>query len=331
MEIPHILKLKKELSNKKKIKHEKNLNEILKNREKNRQNWDEEKVKKYDEFLINLKKAHDNYVIAFRNEIITKIKEVIKNNLYTQGIQLIEPQCIEAELFGLHPKLIYKGKFIKGKNTYSRLSHLEAGIKQTPFDQLKEEFKPYGYNFNDISDITLSKNIVIKIDFDVKEKIKLNIKPEDDTIKSFYEDHKMIYEGDSGLDLFVPDDIEIECGETKLIDLKIKCEMFNNNNDNISYYLYPRSSISKTPLILKNSTGIIDAGYRGNIKAAFYYVPTKDDLQKLINKEECKYTIKKGTRLVQLCAPNLEKFNFNLVNQLSSSDRGTGGFGSSGK
>ena len=41
-----------------------------------------------------------------------------------------------------------------------------------------------------------------------------------------------------------------------------------NNDKNIGYYLYPRSSISKTPLILANSVGIIDSGYRGNIKAA---------------------------------------------------------------
>ena len=36
---------------------------------------------------------------------------------------------------------------------------------------------------------------------------------------------------------------------------------------NCSYYLYPRSSISKTPLRMSNSTGIIDAGYRGEIIA----------------------------------------------------------------
>ena len=38
----------------------------------------------------------------------------------------------------------------------------------------------------------------------------------------------------------------------------------------VSYYLYPRSSVStKTPLRLANSVGIIDSGYRGNIKAVF--------------------------------------------------------------
>ena len=41
--------------------------------------------------------------------------------------------------------------------------------------------------------------------------------------------------------------------------------MMNKDEKNVSYYLYPRSSIIKTPLRMSNSVGIIDAGYRGNI------------------------------------------------------------------
>ena len=107
----------------------------------------------------------------------------------------------------------------------------------------------------------------------------LYLKPEDESVEQFYKNYSSYHEGDSGLDLFVPNDIEVKCGETVFIDLKIKCEMLNDEKDNISYSLYARSSISKTPLILANSVGIIDAGYRGSIKAAVKYIPSYDDIK----------------------------------------------------
>lgn len=138
---------------------------------------------------------------------------------------------------------------------------------------------------------------------------------------------------DSGLDLYVLEDINMSLGETVFIDLGIQCEMLKNNK-NVGYYLYPRSSISKTPLILANSIGIIDAGYRGNIKAAVKYIPD-DNFFKLLEKETLPvtypvYTIKKGTRLFQICSADLSPFKTTIINSLSSSKRGEGGFGSTG-
>tara|TARA_A100001015_G_scaffold314924_1_gene425543 strand:+ start:3751 stop:4365 length:615 start_codon:yes stop_codon:yes gene_type:complete len=155
----------------------------------------------------------------------------------------------------------------------------------------------------------------------------LLIKPENENVKSYYKNHSSYNEGDSGLDLFVPEDIEIKCGETVFVDLQIKCELLDKENKNISYYLYPRSSISKTPLILANSVGIIDAGYRGNIKAAVKYIPSDDDIR---YNDRPTYTIKKGTRLFQLCSPDLKELKFKLTNTLSETSRGEGGFGSTG-
>ena len=62
-----------------------------------------------------------------------------------------------------------------------------------------------------------------------------------------------------------------------MIDLNIICEMkeYNVQTDSLSncaYFVFPRSSLSKTPLMLANHTGIIDSGY-SNIKAAFRYLP----------------------------------------------------------
>ena len=130
-------------------------------------------------------------------------------------------------------------------------------------------------------------------------KYKLLIKPNNDEISEFYSNHGYFNEGDCGLDVFIPEDVEIKCGETKMVNLQIKCEMFNTTNaipKNVSYYLYARSSISKTPLILKNSVGIVDAGYRGNLIAALYYAPTSSDMiQNYSNIEELPvYKIEKG-------------------------------------
>ena len=121
----------------------------------------------------------------------------------------------------------------------------------------------------------------------------------------------------------------------------------SKENKNISYYLYPRSSISKTPLILANQVGIIDAGYRGNIIAAVKYLPNITDIfnvfesrneliscpspNSIFRENLPKYTIKAGTRLFQICSNNLSSFEFNIVDNLSDSTRGSGGFGSTGK
>ena len=112
--------------------------------------------------------------------------------------------------------------------------------------------------------------------------------------------------------------MNIPAGGTKLISLDIQCEAFvdKNKDQNVSYYLYPRSSIYKTPLRTANSVGIIDAGYRGTIMAAVDNRSTED------------YTVTPGQRLFQLCGPTLEPITFELVNQLSETSRGEGGFGS---
>ena len=168
--------------------------------------------------------------------------------------------------------------------------------------------------------------------------MELRIRIVNDNAKGLYVTDKS-EKDDSGLDLYVLEDTEISLGETVFIDLGIQCEMLKNNR-NVGYYLYPRSSISKTPLILANSVGIIDAGYRGNIKAAVKYIPD-DSFFKLLEKGEkpslwadhttpSVYTVKKGTRLFQICSADLSPFNTKLVESLSSSERGEGGFGSTG-
>ena len=151
---------------------------------------------------------------------------------------------------------------------------------------------------------------------------------------------------DSGFDLYLPYDFNPET-YTEKIDFKIKTAMFESldavewhykKKDNIlervlsfhncnpmPFYLYPRSSISKTNVRLANNVGIIDSGYRGNIGAYF-------DVR-LNQTENRKNVLTKYQRVVQICSNDLLPFKVILVkniNSLGSTNRGEGGFGSTG-
>lgn len=84
--------------------------------------------------------------------------------------------------------------------------------------------------------------------------------------------------------------------------------------------IFPRSSISKTDLILTNSVGVIDSGYRGEIKLRFK-----------ISKEGDINIYEKGDKIGQLIIIPYPQIEFEEVNELSSTERGEDGFGSSGR
>ena len=111
------------------------------------------------------------------------------------------------------------------------------------------------------------------------------------------------------------EDLGFKPMETKLIKLGISCEPA----DDKAYYLMPRSSISKTPLRMANSIGLIDGGYRGEIMAC------------CDNIKDYNYTVLGGQRLFQLVAFDLSPIEYILKDDLAISTRGHGGFGSTGK
>ena len=160
----------------------------------------------------------------------------------------------------------------------------------------------------------------------------LKIKPLNDNVKMMYSSHGTFNQGDSGLDLFCPETITINPGETICIDLQINCEAFGglmgDNTNNISYYMYPRSSLSKTNFRLANSTGIIDAGYRGHLMGKF------DEITTFEKNEQNTTNLGDPQRLVQICAPGLVPIYVEIVDNISKlgeeTTRGSGGFGSTG-
>ncbi len=146
---------------------------------------------------------------------------------------------------------------------------------------------------------------------------------------------------DSGFDIFCPSR-GFNClsnnGPNK-IDFQIKCSAQMNrykSNTNIvkyihytGYYMYPRSSLSKTRLRLANSVGIIDSGYRGNLIGMFDCFSAG---KSALCETEYDYVVKPFEKLVQICGPNLCPVYVELVESVEElSDitlRGEGGFGS---
>jgi len=131
---------------------------------------------------------------------------------------------------------------------------------------------------------------------------------------------------DSGFDLMLPEDVVFEDENSMFIDFKMKtemlfCEVDRNIVTNSPFLLHPRSSISKLPLMLSNHTGIIDSGYRGSIIGAFRNLDTQ---------KSCK--VEKDTRLLQICHPSLCPIFVVFVdeNDLTTTERQSGGFGSTG-
>ena len=129
----------------------------------------------------------------------------------------------------------------------------------------------------------------------------------------------------AGFDLFCPDNIESKSSRQVIIDHKIMCSM-KLGHKYVSYYLYSRSSTPvKTPLRLANSVGIIDSGYRGNIKAVF------DNIN---SPSYSVFNITQSNRYVQICPPNIEyPMKIWIVDNIEdigkNTIRGTNGFGSS--
>ena len=146
---------------------------------------------------------------------------------------------------------------------------------------------------------------------------------------------------DAGFDILTPSK-GFNClsnsvnGGANKIDFQVKCSAQLVKNDccgtttrYTGYYMYPRSSLSKTRLRLANSVGIIDSGYRGNLIGMFdCFSAGKQSLCET----EYDYVVKPYEKLLQICAPDLRPIFVELVNseeELSiMTSRGEDGFGS---
>ena len=148
----------------------------------------------------------------------------------------------------------------------------------------------------------------------------LNLLPTTPEAAEFYRTTQLSTDN-AGFDLFVPEEVVFAPGERKLVSMRVKARMDKGTAITpCHYWMPPRSSISKTGLILLNSIGVIDKGYRGELMAFLW------------NSTDAPVTVKKGDRLVQIVAPDMGAITQVLVvESLDSTARGEGGFGSTGR
>jgi dUTP pyrophosphatase len=149
------------------------------------------------------------------------------------------------------------------------------------------------------------------------------------------------HQGDAGYDI-------LSSSEPKIVGSKTSSGPYYKSIDYIEYdtnlviepsegfhtLVFPRSSISKTNLVLCNSVGLIDNGYRGTIKLRFKYIAQPKDISIIMNELFIEVDQNKiyqvGDKIGQLVFAktiNAEIFNVDFFGKTS---RNEGGFGSTG-
>lgn len=122
--------------------------------------------------------------------------------------------------------------------------------------------------------------------------------------------------GDSGFDLVALEQIILGPGETKLVPTGLSFEI----EPGYELQVRPRSGLSlKTPLRVGNSPGTVDSSYRGQVCVIMW------------NSATFSWVIDKGDRIAQGVIQAVERVEFEETIELGSTERNTGGFGSTGK
>ena len=123
------------------------------------------------------------------------------------------------------------------------------------------------------------------------------------------------HDDDAGLDLRIAEDVRIPVGGSMAVSTGVAVSIPKGYVG----YVHSRSSLGfKYDVALSNSTGIIDAGYTGIIRA------------KLSNRGQTPVAFTRGDRIIQLIIHKLPQVNYILVKDLEVTQRGEAGFGSTG-
>ena len=123
------------------------------------------------------------------------------------------------------------------------------------------------------------------------------------------------HEGDAGLDLRITETVTLEPMQKCVVGCGLAVEIPSG----CVGLVFPRSGLaSKHGITLSNSVGVIDSGYRGEVCAA------------LVNQSRDAVTLEAGTRVCQLVVMPYVPCDLVPVDELSDTERGSGGFGSTG-
>lgn len=143
--------------------------------------------------------------------------------------------------------------------------------------------------------------------------------------------------GDAGLDLTTRETVTLAPGETKMVGTGVSVEV----PEGYVGLVFPRSGLGSRGVNLSNCVGVIDSGYRGEIKAPLHnnhptHVPVESAMEGgcfasywAINPDG-DITVEKGERVCQLVVVPVVQVECVQVDELSDSERGSGGFGSTG-
>lgn len=123
--------------------------------------------------------------------------------------------------------------------------------------------------------------------------------------------------GDAGVDLVTTVAAEVAPGERVLLPTGIAIAL----PEGYAAFVHPRSGLAvKFGVSLVNSPGTVDAGYRGEIRVSLVNLDPREPV-----------VLARGDRIAQLVVQRVEHAVFHEVETLPGSDRGEGGFGSSGR
>jgi dUTP pyrophosphatase len=125
--------------------------------------------------------------------------------------------------------------------------------------------------------------------------------------------------GSAGLDLraCLDEPLEIAPGEAKLIPTGLAIHI---SDPGYAATILPRSGLGhKHGLVLGNLVGLIDSDYQGPLMLSCW------------NRSETAYTVQPAERIAQLVVVPVSRVTFDIVDEFTSSDRGEGGFGSTGQ
>lgn len=123
--------------------------------------------------------------------------------------------------------------------------------------------------------------------------------------------------GDAGLDLVAAEDVSLQPGERYAVPTGIAVAI----PDGYAGFVHARSGRAlKEGLALANAPGLIDSGYRGEIKVIVVNLDSSSPVD-----------IKRGDKVAQLVLQRVETVELVAVEELPDSERGAGGFGSTGR
>ena len=126
-------------------------------------------------------------------------------------------------------------------------------------------------------------------------------------------------EGSAGMDLraILDEPLEIKPGETQLLPTGIAIHI---NDPQLAAVLLPRSGLGhKHGIVLGNLVGLIDSDYQGQLMVSCW------------NRSDQPFIIEPGERIAQMVIVPVVQPEFHIVNEFEETQRGTGGFGSTGK